>query len=139
MDDPSIWKKLKPRDGDIVEIQKGEVDVTEDGLRVHSRTTSGVSTDTDGRNVQAPKTTENESWWGAMPQDWIDFNVETGQDSYWYTTAGGATSLQPRKKTNPLAVSYDQPVEKPGDGDHSENPDDNDETARRPGRRRQGR
>ncbi|WP_167854430.1 HtaA domain-containing protein [Brevibacterium sp. S111] len=123
MDDPSIWKELKPRDGDIVEIQKGEVDVTDEGFEF-TPDYLGVKTDTDGRNIQAKQTAENESWWGAMPQDWIDFNVETGQDSYWYTTDGASTSLQPRKKTNPLAVSYGKPVEKPGDGGDPTNPDD---------------
>ena len=132
MDDLSKWQKLSPVDGDIVEIRKGEVDVTEDGFEF-TPDFLGVSTDTNGRNVQAPKTKENESWWGAMPQDWIDFNVKTGQDSYWYTTAGGSNSLQPRKKTNPLAVSYDQPVETPDDGDHSENPDDNPKQPDDPG------
>ncbi len=124
MDDLSIWKKLDARDGDIVEIQQGEVDVTDDGFEF-TPDYLGVSTDTDGRNLQSEKTAENESWWGAMPQDWIDFNVETGQDSYWYTTAGASTSIQPRKKTNDLEVSYSQPVEEPDDGDHTENPDDN--------------
>ncbi|WP_181273148.1 LPXTG cell wall anchor domain-containing protein [Brevibacterium oceani] len=105
MDDTSIWKKLDARDGDIVEIQKGSVDVTDDGFEF-TPDYLGVETDTAGRNPQSPKSAENESWWGAMPQDWIDFNVETGQDSYWYTTAGAANSLQPRKKTNPLTVEY---------------------------------
>ncbi|WP_434590933.1 LPXTG cell wall anchor domain-containing protein [Brevibacterium sp. 1718] len=105
MDDLSIWKKLDARDGDIVEIQQGEVDVTDSGFEF-TPDYLGVETATDGRNLQSPKSSENESWWGAMPQDWIDFNVETGQDSYWYTTAGASTSIQPRKKTNPLTVEY---------------------------------
>ncbi|WP_152347320.1 LPXTG cell wall anchor domain-containing protein [Brevibacterium sp. CFH 10365] len=105
MDDTSIWKKLDARDGDIVEIQQGEVDVTDSGFEF-TPDYLGVETDTDGRNLQSEKTAENESWWGAMPQDWIDFNVETGQDSYWYTTAGASTSIQPRKKANPLTVEY---------------------------------
>ncbi|TSI14564.1 LPXTG cell wall anchor domain-containing protein [Brevibacterium aurantiacum] len=105
MDDLSVWKKLDPREGDVVEIQNGSVDVTEDGFEF-TPDYLGVETTTDGRNLQAPKSAENESWWGAMPQDWIDFNIETGQDSYWYTTAGAATSIQPRKKTNPVTVEY---------------------------------
>lgn len=32
MDDPSIWLKLKPREGEVVEIQNGEVDVTDEGF-----------------------------------------------------------------------------------------------------------
>ncbi|WP_436326089.1 LPXTG cell wall anchor domain-containing protein [Brevibacterium sp. FAM 27836] len=105
MDDLSKWLKLDPVEGDIVQIQQGSVDVTDDGFEF-TPDYLGVETETDGRNVQSPKTAENESWWGAMPQDWIDFNVATGQDSYWYTTAGASTSIQPRKKTNPLTVEY---------------------------------
>lgn len=105
MDDLSIWKKLDPREGNIVEIQKGEVDVTDEGFEF-TPDYLGVETAADGRNPQSPKSDENESWWGSMPQDWVDFNVETGQDSYWYTTAGASTSIQPRKKTNPLTVEY---------------------------------
>ncbi|MCD1285644.1 MULTISPECIES: HtaA domain-containing protein [unclassified Brevibacterium] len=105
MDDPSIWKKLGTVEGDVVEIQKGSVDVTDEGFEF-TPDFLGVETDTAGRNPQTPKTADNESWWGAMPQDWIDYNVETGQDSYWYTTAGAETSIQPRKKTNPVTVGY---------------------------------
>ncbi|MGO3893831.1 HtaA domain-containing protein, partial [Brevibacterium aurantiacum] len=105
MDDPSIWLKLKPREGEVVEIQNGEVDVTDEGFEF-TPDYLGVKTETEGRNPQAPKSAENESWWGAMPQDWIDFNVETGQDSYWFTSAGPATSIQPRKTTNPVTVEY---------------------------------
>ncbi|MGO2861201.1 MAG: hypothetical protein ACTIC1_08605 [Brevibacterium sp.] len=105
MDDLSKWNKLDPVDGDIVQIQQGSVDVTDEGFEF-TPDFLGVETDTAGRNPQAPKTDENESWWGAMPQDWIDFNVATGQDSYWYTTAGASTSIQPRKKANPVTVGY---------------------------------
>lgn len=123
MDDPSVWKKLEPREGTIVDIDDGDVDVTGDGFEF-TPDFLGVKTDTEGRNPQAPKTAENESWWGAMPQDWIDFNVETGQDSYWFTSAGSETTLQPRKKTNPVTVGYGKPVDKPSDG--GEGSDDGD-------------
>ncbi|MDK8434707.1 MULTISPECIES: HtaA domain-containing protein [unclassified Brevibacterium] len=121
MDDMSKWEALKPVAGNIVEIQKGSVDVTEKGF-TFLPDYLGVATDTAGRNPQDKKTAENESWWGAMPQDWIDFNVRTGQDSYWYTTAGAKTSIQPRKTANELTVTYDEPVDKPDDGDHPEPP-----------------
>ncbi|WP_181273155.1 HtaA domain-containing protein [Brevibacterium oceani] len=124
MDDPSIWRKLSPKKNKvIVNLKKGDVDITEKGFEF-TPDFLGVSTNIDGRNPQSKKSDENESWWGAMPQDWIDFNVDTGQDSYWYTTAGSKTSIQPRKKTNPLKVSYTESVEEPGDGDHTPNPDD---------------
>ncbi|WP_186293131.1 HtaA domain-containing protein [Brevibacterium aurantiacum] len=122
MDDPSVWKELTPKKGTIVELQKGKVDIQDTGFEF-TPDYLDVKTDTDGRNPQAKQTADNQSWWGAMPQDWIDFNVDTGQDSYWYTTDGASTSIQPRKKTNPLKVSYSQSVEEPGDGDHTPDPD----------------
>ena len=123
MDDPSVWKKLSAKPNKtIVELQNGDVDVTDKGFEF-TPDYLGKSTDTKGRNPQAPKTNENKSWWGAMPQDWIDFNVETGQDSYWYTTAGAESTIQPRKKANPLTVKYSQQVDDPGDGDHTPDPD----------------
>ncbi|MGO2861196.1 MAG: hypothetical protein ACTIC1_08575, partial [Brevibacterium sp.] len=132
MDDLSIWKKLSSRNGAIVELEKSSVKFSDKGFSL-TPDYLGVKTSADGRNLQAPKTAENESWWGAMPKDWLDFNLETGQDSYWYTTAGSKTSIQPRKKTNDVDVTYSQPVDDPDDGDHTENPDDNPKQPDDPG------
>ena len=123
MDDPSIWRTLSPqKNKTVVELKKGSVDITEEGFEF-TPDYLDVATGAKGRNPQVKQTDENKSWWGAMPADWINFNLETGQDSYWYTTAGAETSIQPRKKTNPLTVSYGKPVDDPGDGDHTPDPD----------------
>jgi LPXTG-motif cell wall-anchored protein len=112
MDDLSKWIKLDPVEGPIANLQNSTVDLTETGFEV-TPDYLGVETDTQGRNIQD----RTQEWWGAFPQEWIDFNVATGQDSYWYSTAGGATSIQPRKPTNPVEVtySYEAPPEEPAE------------------------
>lgn len=42
----------------------------------------GVAVDTGGATPQA---TEG-STWGSWPQQWVDFQVKTGLDSYWYSS-----------------------------------------------------
>jgi hypothetical protein len=105
MDDLSKWIKLDPVEGPIANLQNSTVDVTETGFEV-TPDYLGVETDTEGRNIQD----RSQEWWGAFPQEWIDFNVATGQDSYWYSSAGGATSIQPRKPTNPITVEIASPM-----------------------------
>ncbi|MFC5426261.1 LPXTG cell wall anchor domain-containing protein, partial [Brevibacterium otitidis] len=41
--------------------------------------------------------------WGSFPKSWVDFNVKTGQQQYWYTSGGAA---DPRKPTTPISVKY---------------------------------
>lgn len=106
MDDPSVWiPELPAKTGTIIELQDNTVDLTEDGFTV-TPDFLGKATELDGRNPQVERTAENESWWGAFPDAWIEFNQLTNQDSYWYTTAGGASSIQPRKAANPVTVTY---------------------------------
>lgn len=103
MDDPSIWSAVPAREVVIAELT--EVDVTADGFTV-TPDFLGVSIPEDiaGRNPQAEKTADNASWWGAFPADFLRFQELTGQNSYWFTTAGSAASIQPRKATLPLIV-----------------------------------
>ncbi|MDK7750079.1 cell surface protein, partial [Brevibacterium sp. UMB10442] len=41
--------------------------------------------------------------WGSFPKSWVDFNVQTGQTQYWYTSGGAA---DPRKKPTEITVEY---------------------------------
>lgn len=61
----------------------------------------GVSVDSSGgMNAQD----RSRDYWGAFPQDFIAFQVETGQSSYWYSSGG----LRDRAKPPlPLTVSWD--------------------------------
>ncbi|MDR0366341.1 MAG: hypothetical protein LBH68_05895, partial [Bifidobacteriaceae bacterium] len=41
--------------------------------------------------------------WGSFPQDFVDFQMLTGQSSYWYSSGGAADAKKPAKE---LAVSW---------------------------------
>lgn len=102
MDDASKWGRIAPRT--VVIATLTGVEVTAAGFtRIPDYL--GVSTPDDiaGRNAPPARTAENREWWGAFPADFVRFQTLTGQSSYWYTTAGGAGSIQPRKV--PLALT----------------------------------
>ncbi|MCI1787321.1 MAG: fibronectin type III domain-containing protein [Actinomyces sp.] len=105
MDDPSIWKELDTSpihvaDLSGVEVSESGIEVTPDFLGI------AVSDEISGRNAQSEPSEANESWWGAFPDSWLRYAVLTGQSSYWYTTDGSATSIQPRKPAAPISISY---------------------------------
>lgn len=52
---------------------------------------------------QAPKSAENEAHWGSFPSDFIDFQDETGQFSYWFSSGG---QRDPFKPTEPMTIAY---------------------------------
>ena len=52
--------------------------------------------------------------WGSWPQDFVDFQGETGQHSYWYSSGSSADD---RKPPSPLAVAV------PGNGGDAPAPD----------------
>lgn len=104
MDDPSIWKELDTSpihvaDLSGVEVGESGIEVTPDFLGV------AVSDEISGRNAQSEPSEANESWWGAFPDSWLRYAVLTGQSSYWYTTDGSATSIQPRKPAALISIS----------------------------------
>nr|WP_243848911.1 fibronectin type III domain-containing protein [Lysinibacter cavernae] len=105
MDDPEVWTTLPNREVTLASLTN--VQVTPDGFTI-TPDFLGVEADTAGRNPQATRSADNESWWGSFPNDFNEYQNLTGQSSYWYTTDGGANSIQPRKATLPLTVSYTQ-------------------------------
>lgn len=46
----------------------------------------------------------NESYWGGWPQDFVDFQSQTGLGSYWYTS--GLASTDAQKPQQPVSVSF---------------------------------
>lgn len=109
MDNPDVWNRLQPRDVVIADLKN--VAVTPTGITVTPEYLGvAIPSDVAGRNAQAVKTSANESWWGAFPGDFVRFQQLTGQSSYWFTTDGPATSIQPRKATTPLTVTYRMPT-----------------------------
>ncbi|MCI1787316.1 MAG: hypothetical protein LKI58_04520 [Actinomyces sp.] len=105
MDDPTRWEPLESMEdmhlADLsgVEVSESGIEVTPDFLGV------SVPDEINGRNSQAERTSANESWWGAFPASWLEFNTRTQQDSYWYTTDGGAKTIQPRKPAAPISIA----------------------------------
>jgi putative cell wall-binding protein len=99
MDDNSIWQKLTPTQ--ITLAQLTGVQVTATGFTA-TPDYLGVTATGDGIE-QTPKTTENQNYWGSFPSDFLEFQVKTGQNSYWYSS-GGAVDV--RKPTLPLSVSF---------------------------------
>ncbi len=104
MDDPSIWAPLPARSVTLATFR--DVEVSASGLSLRPDFLDvPIPAEIAGRNPQAVKTTANAAWWGAFPSDFLRFQELTGQNSYWYTTEGGADSIQPRKVPTPLVVT----------------------------------
>ncbi len=105
MDDTSIWTALDPTTIHVADLS--DVTVTDSGITVTPDFLGvAVSDEISGRNPQAEETDTNASWWGAFPDSWLQFAVLTGQSSYWYTSDGGATTIQPRKPASPVTITY---------------------------------
>ena len=98
MDDPDKFENLTPATDVVIATLTG-VDVTPTGFT--------VTPDYLGRTVTVPSgsvaqvTTGANA--GAFPQSFIDFQVKTGQGSYWYSSGGAADS---RKPASPLSIAY---------------------------------
>lgn len=112
MDDPTRWVRLEPRT--IVLADLSDVDVGPNGFSVVPDYL-GVAVDVPGDNAQAPRDEINAAYWGAFPQSFVDFQLETGQGPYWYTSNG---ARDPAKPTVVLEVVYHpeahQPAAPPG-------------------------
>jgi hypothetical protein len=98
MDDPDVFEHLPTREVTVATLTG--VDVTESGL---------VATpDYDGVAVDLPDSASPQvrsgSAWGAFPQSYIDYQLLTGQSSYWYSSG---LSTDAYKKALPIEVSFD--------------------------------
>ncbi|SDQ61453.1 hypothetical protein SAMN04487847_2083 [Microbacterium sp. cf332] len=104
MDDPDKFEQLSPAEDVVIATLTGvEVDgdgftVTPDYLGRTVTTGSGTPQVTTGANA------------GAFPQPFVDFQVLTGQGSYWYSSGGAADA---RKPASPLSVSYTAATQSP--------------------------
>lgn len=56
-----------------------------------------------GAGPQVAQTPTNQSFWGAWPQAFVDFQNATGLVSYWYTSG---SSIDPKKPQEPVTVSW---------------------------------
>lgn len=96
MDDPDKWVEITPEE--IVLADLSDVDVTDTGFTVLPDYL-GVTVDIASGTAQ--NTTA--ATWGSFPQSFVDFNVQTGQSSYWYSSGGARDAAKP---TVPLTVGY---------------------------------
>ena len=98
MDDPDKFEALTPVANVVIATLTG-VDVTPTGFT--------VTPDYLGRTVTLPAGSVAQvttgSTAGAFPQSFVDFQIATGQGSYWYSSGGSADS---RKPASALSVAY---------------------------------
>ncbi len=99
MEDPTKWEALPSETITLANLTG--VTVTETGFTV-TPDYLGVAV-TSSTTAQPAKDSTNEAYWGAFPQDFVDFQIATGQSSYWYTSGGSRDRAKP---TTALAVSY---------------------------------
>jgi hypothetical protein len=98
MDDPEKFESLTPVPG-VTIATLTNVAVDADGFTV-TPDYPGVTVTTDPSITAQVTTGAN---FGAFPQSFVDFQVQTGQGPYWYSSGGSADS---RKPAAPLSVSY---------------------------------
>lgn len=91
MDDMSKWVALTPRTVTLATFSG--VEVTPLGFAA-TPTYLGTSVETTG-TPQPGTSSDNAAYWGSFPQDYIDFQQETGQSSYWYTSGGSRDRAKP--------------------------------------------
>lgn len=97
MADTSKWVPLTPRT--ITLANFAGVEVTDDGFSALP-TYLGTAVDTGDFTPQPEKTTANTPYWGSFPQSYVDFQKETGQSSYWYTSGGSRDVAKPATTVN---------------------------------------
>src|SRR5690606_5574008 len=80
-----------------------DVEVTEDGIEVTPEY-AGVEIEASlGEGSSSNPQDRTKDGWGSFPQDWVDFNVGTGQAAYWYTSGGLADA---KKAAAPITGDY---------------------------------
>lgn len=57
-----------------------------------------------GATPQVAKSGANAAFWGSWPQSFVDFQVQTGASSYWYSSGGSVDRFKPQA---PVTVAYD--------------------------------
>ena len=95
MADMTKWEKLNPVEGTIAEFKNNKVELDENGFT--------VTPDYEGVDSGQPDQNKEKDGWGSFPKSWVDYNVQTGQAQYWYSSGGAA---DPRKKPTALTVKY---------------------------------
>ncbi len=101
MDDPGLWVALSSRTITLANLTGVQVTATGFSLTPDYL---GVSVNVPaGATAQPAQTPGNSAYWGSFPQSFVDFQQETGQSSYWYTSGG---SRDPAKPATALSIAY---------------------------------
>jgi hypothetical protein len=101
MTDASQWNTIAPTTITLANLHG--VSVTSTGFTV-TPDYLGVSVTTPtGSTAQSASNAGNAAYWGAFPQSYVDFQQQTGQSSYWFSSGG---SRDAAKVVRPLAVSF---------------------------------
>lgn len=92
--DGGSWAPLTPRTVHLATLT--DVDVT----------SSGITVSPDWQGVEPASATslnKTNADWGSWPADFVDFQNETGQSSYWYTSG---TNDAAAKKPQPISIAW---------------------------------
>ena len=108
MEDLSTWEKLKSENITLATFSGLDVDkAVKDGGFTVTPDYQGVEYEAGGGLTPQDRTAAE---WGSFPKSFVDFNVKTGQSSYWYSSGGIADA---RKPALPLTVAFDNNFEPP--------------------------
>jgi hypothetical protein len=98
MADPDVFEQLPTREVTLANVRG--VDVTQTGV-VMTPDYAGVEIDIEPE-AAAPQVRTGANW-GSFPQDFVDYQMLTGQSSYWYSSGGSTDAF---KKALPIEVTY---------------------------------
>ncbi|GMA24276.1 hypothetical protein GCM10025864_20350 [Luteimicrobium album] len=103
MEDQSKWDALPATTVVLADLKRVPLTGAK-GFKVVPAYVGTAVTVPAGATAQAPRTSENASYWGSFPQSFVDFQAKTGQLSYWFASGG---QRDPFKVAAPVYVSYD--------------------------------
>ncbi|MGQ4527140.1 HtaA domain-containing protein [Dermabacteraceae bacterium P13136] len=120
MADTSKWEKLP--DEQIVLANFKDAKVTETGFTA-TPLFKGVEVDIDTKKGMA-QSRKGEGW-GSFPQEFVNFQLKTGQSSYWYSSGGAA---DPKKVAAPVTLSWSAPEAAPAEPPAADKDEEKDAT-----------
>ncbi|SDY82244.1 immunoglobulin domain-containing family protein [Herbiconiux ginsengi] len=106
MEDSSAFTELPAEEAQIA-VFTVPVDVTADGIVIAPDYAGVQLTLPEGATAQST-TGAN---WGAFPQEFVDYQLGTGQASYWYSSGGAADAA---KVAQPITIAFPESDPDPG-------------------------
>ncbi|RIJ76917.1 Ig-like domain repeat protein [Nakamurella silvestris] len=110
MADPSLWVPLTPRTITLATLTGARV--TAGGLTVQPDYL-GVAVNPGTSAPQPARTPDDTSYWGSFPQSFVDYQLQTGQAAYWYTSGGARDKAKPAKPITVTVPTDQNPVVAP--------------------------